>query len=154
LYDQGVFARVETAIQNPDGDVTQKNVLYYFDEANRYTFTVGVGAQVARFGTPSTTTLGSPGGTTGFSPEISLTASRLNFLGLGHTVTARALYSSIEKRGSISYLQPRFHDVDGRNITYTLLFDQTLDVRTFASRREEASVQLSQKFTRALTELF
>src|SRR5579864_4076574 len=154
FYDLGLFARVDTAIENPDGETERKYILYHFEEANRYTFALGLGAQVARFGTPSTTDLSAPGGTTGFSPEVSLTASRLNFLGLGHMITARALYSSIEKRGSISYLQPRFRDVEGRNITYSVLFDNSLDVRTFASKREEGSVQISQKFSKSLNGLF
>ncbi len=154
LYDLGIFARVDTAIQNPDGDTDYKNVLYHFDEANRYTITVGVGAQVARFGTPSSTDLAAPGGTTGFSPDFSLTVNRLNLWGLGHTVTLRGLYSSIEKRASLSYLQPRFMNAEGRNITYTVLFDNTLNVQTFASKREEGSVQLSQKFSKTITGLF
>jgi outer membrane protein assembly complex protein YaeT len=154
FYDLGIFARVDTAIENPDGDTQRKYVLYHFEEANRYNFSVGVGAQVARFGTPSTTSLSSPGGATGFSPSFSLTASRLNFLGLGHTVSFRGLYSSLEKRGSLSYLQPRFRNVEGRNITYAVLYDNSLDVRTFASKREEASVQVSQQFRKDLTGLF
>src|SRR5262249_41568100 len=52
LYDLGVFARVDTAIENPDGETDHKFVLYNFDEANRYVVSVGLGAQVARFGTP------------------------------------------------------------------------------------------------------
>lgn len=154
FYDFGIFARVDTAIQNQDGDTAHKYVLYNFEEADRYTLALGIGAQVARFGTPSTESLAAPAGTTGFSPEFSLTGSRLNFLGLGQMITARANYSSIEKRASLSYLQPRFRNSDGRNITYALLYDNTLDVRTFAAKREEASVQLSQKFTRAVTGLF
>jgi outer membrane protein assembly factor BamA len=109
---------------------------------------------VAQFGTPSTTSLASPAGTTGFSPEISLDVSRLNLWGIGHSISARALYSSIEKRGSISYLQPQYPNDAGRSITYTLLYDNTLDIRTFASKREEASVQLSQRFSKSLTGLF
>ena len=154
FYDLGIFSRVDTAIENPDGKTDHKYVLYHFDEANRYTVSVGVGAQVARFGTPSTSSLASPGGTTGFSPDLSLAVSRLDFLGLGHMITARGLYSSIEKRASLSYLEPRFRGADGRNLTYTVLFDDTLDVRTFAAKREEASIQLSQKFSRTLTGLF
>jgi outer membrane protein assembly complex protein YaeT len=154
FYDLGVFARVDTAIQNPDGKTDHKYVLYNFDEANRYTVNVGIGAQVAQFGTPSTTSLASPAGTTGFSPEISLDVSRLNLWGIGHSISARALYSSIEKRGSISYLQPQYPNDAGRSITYTLLYDNTLDIRTFASKREEASVQLSQRFSKSLTGLF
>jgi len=154
LYDLGIFARVDTAIENPEGRTDHKYVIYDFEEANRYTFSVGVGAQVARFGTPSTTNLASPGGTTGFSPQFSFTASRLNFLGLGHTVSLRGDYSSIEKRASLSYLEPHFLGGEGRDLTYSVLFDNTLDVRTFAAKREEAAIQLSQKFSRSLTGLF
>jgi outer membrane protein assembly factor BamA len=45
-------------------------------------------------------------------------------------------------------------NVDGRNITFTALWDNTFNVRTFASKREEGSVQLSQKFSKSLTGLF
>ena len=152
--DFGVFARVDAAVENPDGDTAYKNVLFNFEEADRYTVALGLGAQVARFGAPSGTSLGSPAGTTGFSPEASLTASRLNFLGRGHMVSARLNYSAIEKRASLSYLQPRFRNSDGRSVSYSLLYDNTLDVRTFAAKREEGSVQLSQKFSKALTGLF
>jgi len=151
LYDLGIFARVDTAIENPEGTAAHKFVLFDFQEGNRYNVNVGIGAQVARFGTPSSTNLSSPGGTTGFSPQVSFDVSRLNFLGLGHTVSLRAEYSSIEKRASLNYLQPRFRNIAGRNISYTLLFDQSLNVRTFASRREQASVQISQKLSRSLT---
>jgi len=154
FYDLGIFARVDTAVENPEGDDDHKYVLYNFEEADRYTFTVGIGAQVARFGTPSTTDLSSPAGTTGFSPEFSLNVSRLNFLGVGNVISARGVYSSIEKRASLSYLQPRFRNVEGRNITYSILYDNTLDVRTFAAKREEGSVQISQKFSKSLTGLF
>jgi outer membrane protein insertion porin family len=154
LYDLGVFAAVETAIENPDGDTLRKNVIYHFEEANRYTMSIGFGAQLANFGTPNGSSLAAPGGTFGFSPEGSLTVSRLNFLGLGHTISAQGVYSSIEKRASLTYLQPHVGNVDGRNLTYSLLYDNTLDVRTFAAKREEASVQLSQKFTKSLTGIF
>src|SRR5262249_3476818 len=136
LYDMGVFARVDTAIENPDGATNHKYLLYAFDEANRYTVTLGVGAQVGRFGTPSSTAnISSAGGDTGFTPIFSLNVSRLNFLGIGHTVSLRGVYSSLQKRASVSYFAPRFMNIQGRSITYTVLFDQTLDVRTFASRR-------------------
>ena len=154
FYDLGIFARVDTAIENPDGEVDRKYILYNFEEANRYSFGVGVGAQLARFGTPSSTNLSSPAGATGFSPELALDVSRLNFLGIGHTVTLRGLYSSLEQRASLTYLVPRFQNVDGRNITFTTVYDNSLNVRTFASKREEASAQISQKFSKSLTGLF
>jgi outer membrane protein insertion porin family len=154
FYDLGLFARVDTGIENREGSAQHKYIVYDFEESNRYTLNVGFGAQLARFGTPSNTSLSSPGGSTGFSPEISIDVTRLNFMGLGHTISLKTIYSNIEKQASLSYLQPRFRDVAGRNITYTLLYDNTLDVRTFASKRQEANVQLSQQFSKSLTGLF
>lgn len=154
FYDMGIFARVDTAIQNPDGDTAHKYVLYNFGEASLYDLQVGLGAQVAQIGQPSAYSLGSPGGTPGFSPEVSLDLSRLNFLGLGQTITFRGIYSTIQKLGSISYIEPRFLGDAGRSLTYSVLYNQESDVRTFASRREEVSVQLSQKFSKSFTGLF
>lgn len=154
FYNLGIFSNVDAAVQNPDGSTDHKYLLYNFEEANRYTIGVGLGAQVARFGQPSAYSLGSPAGTTGFSPEGSLSVSRINVLGLGHTVTLRGLYSSIDKLASLTYEQPNFWNSDRRTLTYSLIYDNELDIRTFASKREEASVQLSQKFSRALSGIF
>ena len=153
-YDMGVFARVDTAIENAEGDTDRKYVLYNFEEANRYTLALGFGAQIARFGTPSSNNLSSAGGSTGFSPQVSMNASRLNFLGIGHTISVLGVYSNLQKRGSISYLAPRFQNIEGRNLTVSLLYDNSLNVRTFASKRQEASVQMSQRFSKSTTGLF
>ncbi len=138
LYDMGVFARVDTAIENPDGDTTRKQLLYAFQEANRYTLSLGVGAQVGRFGTPSSEDLQSPGGATGFSPLFSANLSRLNFLGIGHTISVRGVYSSLEKRISANYFAPRFQNIEGRSLMFSVLWDQSLNVTTFGSKRKEA----------------
>src|SRR5262249_33209362 len=142
FYDMGIFARVDTAIQNPDGDTQHKYVLYDFDEARRYDLKVGVGAQIAQLGQPSSFSLGNPGGTTGFSPEVSADLSRLNFLGLGQTLTFHGVYSNIEKLAALTYVQPRFLGEPNRTLTYSVLYDQSTDVRTFSSAREEASIQM------------
>ena len=76
LNDLGVFARVDTAIQNPDGDSDHKYVLYRFEEASRYSFTFGLGAQFARIGGGSATDLATPGGSAGFGPLVSIGISR------------------------------------------------------------------------------
>jgi outer membrane protein insertion porin family len=153
LYNLGVFARVDTAIQDPEGDEDRKYLIYSFDAANRYQMTLGVGAMVANFGTPSSTSLTAPGGNIGFSPVFSLDLSRIDFLGLGHTITLKGSYSTIEKRASLSYLQPRLHNIQGLDLTYAVVFDNTLNITTFASKREEGSVQLSDKFSKSLTGL-
>src|SRR5436190_3184254 len=50
LNDLGVFAKVDTAIQNPDGATDRKYILYNLDEARRYSAAVGFGAEVGRIG--------------------------------------------------------------------------------------------------------
>ena len=153
LYDTGNFARVNTAIQNPDGDTERKFVLYDIEEASRYNLRIGFGAELARFG-GTAQTLDTPAGSNGFSPRVSAEVSRMNFLGLGHVVSLRTRISNLQQRASFNYMAPRFRNIDGRNISFTLLHDNARDVRTFASRRQEASVQLSQQFSKALTGLF
>jgi outer membrane protein insertion porin family len=147
LYQLGVFSRIDMAPQNPNGAEEYKYVLYNFTEASRYTIAAGFGAEVARFGGTSSD-LTAPSGSTGFSPRVSLDLTRLNFLGLGHSISLRSRVSNLEQLGSVNYLAPRFRNVEGRNITFTLLYDLSRDVRTFSSRREEASVQISQQLSK------
>ena len=47
LYDLGIFSKVQTALQNPDGMEEKKYVLFQLDEAARYSFNVGIGAELA-----------------------------------------------------------------------------------------------------------
>jgi outer membrane protein assembly complex protein YaeT len=150
LYDLGIFARVDTAIQNPEGDTDHKYVLYRFEEARRYSLTGGIGAQIARIGRgrPS---LDTPAGAPGFSPRVSLGVSRSNFLGVGHTVSLQTRWSNIQRRALLSYLAPHFKGYEEIGLTFTGLYDYSRDVLTFTSRRQEGSVQLTQRLTRANT---
>ena len=150
LYDLGIFARVNTGLQNPDGEEPTKNVLYSMEEAGRYSINVGVGAEIGRIG-GGTTSLDSPAGTTGFSPRFSFGVSRLNFLGLGHTIGLQSLLSTLEQRALLTYLAPEFEGNPKLNLLFSGLFDLSHDVRTFSSRREEGSVQLGQKLSKADT---
>ena len=150
LYDLGIFARVNTAIQNQDGDEPSKYVLYSLEEAGRYSMNLGFGAEIGRIG-GGTTSLDSPAGATGFSPRVSFGISRLNFLGLGHTLGLQTRVSTLEQRALINYLAPQFKGNPKFNLQFTGLFAISHDVRTFSARREEGSVQLGQKLTRANT---
>jgi outer membrane protein assembly complex protein YaeT len=153
LYDTGIFAKVDTAIQNPNGAESRKYVLYDIVEAARYTLNLGIGAEIAQIG-PTAPNVSAPTSSTGFSPRFSLDVSRINLFGRGHVATVRGRISNIEQMGSIDYLIPRFRDVSGRNITFTALYDFRRDIRTFASKREEASIQLSQQISKPTTILF
>src|SRR5882724_2259372 len=140
LYDLGIFAKVNTAVQNPDGVEPNRYVLYSLEEAGRYLTSVGIGAEIGRIG-GGATSLDSPAGTTGFSPRISLGVSRLNFLGLGHTVSLQTRFSTLEQRALANYLAPQFLGSQKLNLQFSALFDISHDIRTFSSRREEGSVQ-------------
>ena len=148
LYDLGIFARVNTALQNPDGEEPDKNVLYSIDEAHRWVTNYGFGAEIGRIG-GGTTSLESPAGTTGFTPRFIFGVSRLNFLGTGHTIGLQTLVSTLEQRVQLTYFAPQFEGSPNLNLQFIGLFDISHDVRTFSARREEGSVQLGQKLSRA-----
>jgi outer membrane protein insertion porin family len=147
LYDLGIFSKVQTAIQNPEGLEEQKYVVFALDEANRYSFNAGIGAQLGRIGN-GVTTFDEPAGTTGFVPRISLGVSRLNFLGLARTVSLQTRFSTLEQRVLLSYTAPQFMANENLTLTVSGLFDNSRDVRTFAARRYEGSIQLAEKLTR------
>ena len=153
LYDLGVFDKVDMAIQNQQGDTENKYVVYHLTEGHRYYVGFGLGAEVARIG-GAQDSLDQPAGATGFSPRGSFEISRLNLWGLGHSLNLKTRYSTLDRRASLSYLAPRYRNVDGRNISVTALYDNTRDVRTFTAERYEASVQLSQRFSKATTALW
>jgi outer membrane protein assembly complex protein YaeT len=147
LFDLGVFDSVQTALQNPDGDEDSKYVIMHVDEAKKYSFNAGIGAELAKIG-GGVTTFDAPAGTTGFSPRATLGISRINFLGLGHTVGVQGLLSTLEQRASFTYQTPQFTGRENLSLTFSGLFDDSSDIRTFASHRLEGSVQLSQRVSR------
>ncbi len=152
LYDLGVFAQVNMAIQNPDGESERKYVVYDIAEARRYSITGGFGAEIARIGGGSNSqSLDNPGGATGFSPRVSFDVSRINLFGLGHTLSFRSRLSTLQKRGLIDYLAPRIFNHPNLDFSFTTLFDDSKDVRTFTSQREEASVQVTHRLSKPTT---
>jgi outer membrane protein assembly complex protein YaeT len=150
LYDLGVFARVDTAIQDPDGQTQSKYVLYDVEEARRYSLATGFGAELGRIG-GCANCLDAPGGTAGFSPRVSIDLTRSNLWGVGHSISLRTRASTFNQRALLTYSWPRFGDNEKLTISFTGLYDYSRDIRTFVSRREEGSVQLTQKATKAVT---
>ncbi len=150
LYDLGIFAKVQTATQNPDGVEASKYVILHVDEARKYSLNLGVGAEIARIG-GSRTSLTSPAGAAGFAPRVSIGISRINFFGLAHTVSLQTLVSTLQRRALLNYVAPQFKGNPDLALTFSALFNDARDVRTFSARRWEGSVQLSQRFSRALS---
>lgn len=148
LYDLGIFSQVDTAVQDPEGTQTSKNVLVQVQEAKRYTFNYGAGFEF-QTGQPSGGS-NSPLGTNGVSPLASLDVSRLNFRGRNHTITFESRVGRLQQRGLISYDAPRWFNNPNWKLTLTGFFDHTLDVTTFTSQRLEGSVQAEQLISQKL----
>jgi outer membrane protein assembly complex protein YaeT len=153
LYDLGVFEKVDSAVQDPDGDTPSKYVLYNMTEAHRYSMAVGVGAELARIG-GCQTCLDAPAGQTGFSPRLSFDITRNNMWGVAHSLSLRTRVSTLEQQALLTYAWPRFADNDALTLSFTGLYQESRDVRTFDFKREEGSVQLSQRLSKATTLLY
>jgi outer membrane protein insertion porin family len=150
LYDLGIFARVNTAIQNPAGDEDEKNVLYDMDEARHYSLNVGIGAQIARIG-GGVTSLDNPAGTAGFAPRLAVGITRINLLGLGQTLGLQTAASTIDQRAALTYFIPQFVSNEKLSLTTTALIENSNDIRTYTAHRREGSIQLAQRLSRAYT---
>lgn len=143
LYDLGIFNQVDTAVQNPNGNDSRKNVLVDMQEAKRYTFLYGVGLEF-QTGQPTAIGTNQALGQTGVSPRVSLGVTRLNFLGRDHTITFKADVGSLQQRGLFSYVAPRIFGSARWRLQFSALYDNTLDVTTFTSQRLEGSIQAGQ----------
>ena len=55
----------------------------------------------------------------------------------------------MEQRAQLTYFAPQFEGNPNLNLQFIGLFDISHDIRTFSARREEGSVQLGQKLSRA-----
>ena len=151
LYDLGVFARVDAAVQNPDGNEDSKYVLYQAEEAHRYSITGGFGAELARIGgSTAQADLTDPTGATGFSPRVSLDISRINAFGAGDTVTLRTRLSTLQKRAALDYLIPRLFGNRNLDIDFSAIYDDSRDVRTFGAKREEAAIQVTHRVNKPI----
>ena len=146
LYDLGLFKQVDTAVQNPDGTESRKNVVVTVNEADRYTFDYGAGFEF-QTGQPSYGT-NQPLGKTGVSPMVSLGVSRINVGGRHQTITMKGALGRLQQKALISYDIPTILNLDNLRFTATALYDDTVDVSTFTSKRLEGTVQVAQVLKR------
>ena len=152
LDDLGIFAQVNMAVQNPDGAESRKFVLFDLEEASRYSLTGGAGFEFARIGgSNAVSDLSDPGGGAGISPRISVALTRINFRGRGQSINLQGRLSTFQKRVLSSYFVPRPLGHPSLDATFSVLYDDTHDVRTFQSKRGEISAQLSQRISKPIT---
>ena len=101
LYNLALFNEVNTAIQNPNGDESYKNILLNITEAKRWDISYGFGFEV-QTGAPAEGCLSAaeqallgitnsykcnPNGHTGASPRILFNVSRTNLRGTDQSIT-------------------------------------------------------------------
>lgn len=153
LYDLGIFAKVDMALQNPNGEEADKYVLLNFDESSRYAVTGGFGAEIAQIG-GCRDCFEAPAGKTGFSPRLYFDVTRRNAFGSGHIASFKSRVSTVQKRGILSYEAPQFRGSPNINLLFSGMYDHSRDVRTFSAKRQEGSVQLGQKLSRASQVLY
>ncbi|MGA2334712.1 MAG: POTRA domain-containing protein [Terriglobales bacterium] len=142
LYDLGLFKQVDTAIQNPDGTESRKNVLVTASEAERYTFDYGGGFEF-QTGEP-TYGVNQPLGQTGVSPMVSAGVSRINVGGRHQTLNLKGALGRLQQKALVSYDIPSLLNLDNFRFTATAFYDNTVDVSTFTSKRLEGNLQVLQ----------
>lgn len=139
LYDLGLFSEVETAIQNPDGTESRKNVVITAREAKRYTFDYGGGLEF-QTGQPAVGT-NQPLGQTGVSPRALFAINRTNVDGRDQTFTFKGNVGRLQQRALINYDIPKLLNREDIHLSFTIFYDNTEDVATFTSKRLEGSLR-------------
>ena len=141
LYDLGIFNEVDTGVQNPEGSDPQKNVLVQVQEAKRYTFTYGGGIEFAT-GLPAGSHF--PAGKAGVSPRVELSVTRLNVGGRDQSLSFQSAVGNLQQLGLITYQMPYLFDNNRFKVSYTILYDNSLNVATFTSQRLEGKIDVRQ----------
>ena len=145
LYDLALFNEVNTAIQNPNGDESYKNVLLNLTEAKRWDISYGFGFEV-QTGAPSAG-LSLPGGTdavghhqqlqlqsqrhTGASPRVLFNVSRTNLRGTDQSITLRTNYGTLEQIALLSYQDPHFLNKPSFNLTLSGGYNNSAVITTY-----------------------
>lgn len=141
LYDLELFNQVQITPQNPTGSETDKSVLVDVEEARRWTVGYGGGVDVQ--------SLPGPLGQNHYkgSPRVSLELDRLDVGGRPQTFSLLGHISNLESIGSSSYTIPQFLNHRDLSLRIAALVDQSRDVLTFNSKRQEASLTVQKKYS-------
>ena len=159
LYNQALFGEVNAAVQDPDGNAPDKNVLVQLTEAKRWDVTYGFGIE-AQTGTPGIVT-GEVRGTTaaqngkaGVSPRVSLDVSRINLRGTPDSLTLHTTYGLLEEIATLSFNVPQLFG--NRKLTGSLSggYSNVQDITTFASSTLQGDLRVTQKVKRADTIIY
>jgi len=160
LYNLTLFNQVNTAVEDPDGNVPRKNVLAQFYEARRWDLDYGAGFQ-AQTGTPATNcptpasliALGinpigyacNPNGKFGVSALAELDVSRINLFGRNQSLGFRGEYGSLEQEFTANFNAPDFLNHPSLAFSLSGGYINAMNVITFASSTSEGDLRLTQR---------
>ena len=168
LYDLALFNEVSTAIQNPAGDETYKNVLLNLTEARRWDVSYGFGFEV-QTGAPSEGCLSeaeqallgitnsykcNPNGHTGASPRILFNVSRTNLRGTDQSITLRTNYGTLEQVVQLSYQDPHFLNKPAFNFTLSGGYNNSAVITTYKAAILSGALRLTQRLNKPTTFIY
>jgi outer membrane protein insertion porin family len=157
LYDLALFNEVNTAIQNPTGDESYKNILLNLTEAKRWDISYGFGFEV-QTGTPSNNCEGetgcSPNGHTGASPRILFNVSRTNLRGTDQSITLRTNYGTLEQVAQLIYQDPHVRNRPNFNLTLSGGYNNSAVITTYKAAILSAALRLTQRVTKPTTLIY
>jgi outer membrane protein insertion porin family len=168
LYDLALFNEVNTAIQNPNGEESYKNILLNLTEAKRWDISYGFGFEV-QTGTPSEGCLSvaqqgllgisnsyncNPNGHTGASPRILFNVSRTNLRGTDQSITLRTNYGTLEQIATLSYQDPHFRNKPSLNFTLSGGYNNSAVITTYRASILSGALRLSQRLTKPTTLIY
>ena len=168
LYDLALFNEVNTAIQNPNGDESYKNILLNLTEAKRWDISYGFGFEV-QTGAPTSSCLSpaeqallgitnsyncSPNGHTGASPRILFNVSRTNLRGTDQSITLRTNYGTLEQIAMLSYQDPHLFNKPSFNLTLSGGYNNSAVITTYRASILSGALRVSQRVSKPITLIY
>jgi outer membrane protein insertion porin family len=158
LYNLALFNEVNTAIQNPTGDESYKNILLNLTEARRWDISYGFGFEV-QTGAPTEACSAesyncSPNGHTGASPRILFNVTRTNLRGTDQSITLRTNYGTLEQVALVSYQDPHFLNKPSLNLTLSGGYNNSAVITTYRASILSAAFRLSQRVSKPTTLIY
>jgi outer membrane protein assembly complex protein YaeT len=159
LYNLALFNEVNAAVQNPDGDAPDKNVLVQLTEAKRWDVTYGFGfeAQIESPGVvpgESRGTTAGQNGKAGASPRVSVDVSRINLRGTQDSLTLHTTYGLLEEVATLSFNVPQLFGKRQFTGSVSGGYSNVQNITTFASSTLQGDFRVVEKVKRADTFIY
>ncbi|HEX3373224.1 MAG TPA: POTRA domain-containing protein [Edaphobacter sp.] len=168
LYNIALFNEVIAAVQNPQGDAPQKNVLLQLTEAKRWNVTYGFGLE-AQTGTPQSGTISeasciqlminpcnqlTQNGKTGVSPRVSFDVSRINLWGTQDSLTLHSSYGLLEQVAILTLQNPHLYGSKNFSAAISGGYSNVQDITTFTASTLQGDFRITQKWRRRDTFIY